>query len=286
MLCSILIALSLHSIVQAQDWDRVECETRVSWCNGNRTMPTAALPKSALCGAQVQAHCSDWCPKYGPYKACLEALRGPCFRFVGPNNFISQLDQACNRSEPFCTGCCASGVAKPVLKTQSDLTCTERSKFCNDAAARFGTTASCGACPKFSLIVACRSADERCRQEPNWEAVTRPTLNGCESIKSLCGDCCNVQNVSVSSECEGEPPYIFNGMGGPAATSGATPAVAPTGGVTPAVAPTGGATPASSTATATAADTASLKDSGTSAATTATHALAALVGAAVSMLMQ
>jgi hypothetical protein len=200
MLNVLLLSSPLLTVVAGQ-MSQSECVRLASYCTGNQTVkPMQILPNDQLCAANVTAYCDDTCAKMAPYKACMEPLRTDCFRYGGPNALLMQMDRLCNSSEPLCTGCCATGASKPVVKTPAQLTCEERQEYCDDLVSSLGTTAGCQGCVKFSLTVACRSADAKCAADDNWKAVTDVTLRGCAQLKGFCGDCCGL-DVTVNSTC-------------------------------------------------------------------------------------
>lgn len=223
-----LLLLSLLIGLAASQMSQQECVRLASYCSGNQTVkPQLTLPADQLCAANVTAYCDDTCAKMAPYKACMEPLRTDCFRYVGPNAMLMQMDRACNSSEPYCTGCCATGASKPVVKTPAQLTCEERKEFCDDLVRSLGTTAGCQGCTKFSLTVSCRSADAKCAADENWKAVTDVTLRGCAQLNGFCGDCCGL-DVTVNSTCgAASPPLTFVGIKSGSSTAAATVTTAP-----------------------------------------------------------
>jgi hypothetical protein len=222
MLNVLLLSSPLLTVVAGQ-MSQSECVRLASYCTGNQTVkPMQILPNDQLCAANVTAYCDDTCAKMAPYKACMEPLRTDCFRYGGPNALLMQMDRLCNSSEPLCTGCCATGASKPVVKTPAQLTCEERQEYCDDLVSSLGTTAGCQGCVKFSLTVACRSADAKCAADDNWKAVTDVTLRGCSQLKGFCGDCCGL-DVTVNSTCgPNTPPLTFVGIKSGTTVAGAT----------------------------------------------------------------
>jgi hypothetical protein len=217
-----LLLLPLIAVVAGQ-MSQQECTRLASYCVGNQTVkPMLTLPADQLCAANVTAYCDDTCAKMAPYKKCMEPLRTECFRYSGPNALLMQMDRACNSSEPLCTDCCATGVSKPVIKTPAQLTCEARNKFCDTLTRSLGTTAGCQGCTKFSLTVACRSADATCAADDNWKAVTDVTLRACAQLAGFCGDCCGL-DVTVNSTCgPAQPPLTFRGVKTATTVAGAT----------------------------------------------------------------
>lgn len=221
MTIQILLFAFLFGAAVGQQLDERSCQLRLQECFDNRTAPSVQEPSTLTCLNKTAAFCDNFCPRYGPYAACVEKFRADCSGFRSTSGTFPAVDLQCKNAEKHCRACCATARADPIVVTNAPMTCTERRSFCDKAAARVGITAGCAGCNKFSVTVACRNAAETECRDANWEAVTAVTLRGCAQIEGLCGKQCCFQTVSVVSDCPGSPPDVF-GPGGNATTSPTT----------------------------------------------------------------